>query len=159
MDIGTYSQHRNAKAAAVKMVTNGTSPSAEFEIVPAEDGRFAIQWEQPLPEPEQVGAESAPEADGLHADLIREALPIPETSQKPETGAAPLAAKTPNRLAEISDLLRRPEGATIDEIRAVTGWLPHTCRAFLSVQVKRKAGLEVTTEKVEGRGRVYRIAP
>jgi hypothetical protein len=54
--------------------------------------------------------------------------------------------------------LKRPEGATIAEIQAVTGWLPHTTRAFISVSVKRRAGLAVVTEKVEGRGRVYRVA-
>src|SRR5439155_10910159 len=30
-----------------------------------------------------------------------------------------------SKQAEVIALLRRPEGATIDEVRAVTGWQPH----------------------------------
>jgi hypothetical protein len=30
-------------------------------------------------------------------------------------------------------LLRRPEGATIDEVRAATGWQPHTVRGLFSL--------------------------
>ena len=55
-------------------------------------------------------------------------------------------------------MLQKSGGATIDAVVTATGWLPHTTRAFLSVQVKRKAGLEIASEKAEGRGRVYRVA-
>ena len=55
-------------------------------------------------------------------------------------------------------MLRAPEGATIEEIVAATGWQPHTVRGALAGALKKKLGLEVTSEKVEGRGRVYRIA-
>ena len=52
-------------------------------------------------------------------------------------------------------MLRAPEGATIDEIVAATGWQPHTVRGAIAGALKKKLGLEVTSEKVEGRGRVY----
>ena len=55
------------------------------------------------------------------------------------------------------DLLRRPEGATIEEITAATGWQSHTVRGAMSGALKKKLGLEITSEKVDGRGRVYRI--
>ena len=54
-------------------------------------------------------------------------------------------------------MLRTPEGATIDEIVAATGWQPHTVRGAIAGALKKKLGLEVTSEKVEGRGRVYRL--
>jgi len=54
-------------------------------------------------------------------------------------------------------MLRTDGGATIDEIAAVTGWQPHTVRGAMSGALKKKLGLEVTSEKVESRGRVYRI--
>jgi len=47
-----------------------------------------------------------------------------------------------------------PRDATIAEIQAATGWLPHTTRAFVSTKFRG----QVTTDKVEGRGRVYRVA-
>ncbi|WBQ09906.1 DUF3489 domain-containing protein [Hyphomonadaceae bacterium ML37] len=54
-------------------------------------------------------------------------------------------------------MLRAPEGATIEEIVAATGWQSHTVRGAMSGALKKKLGLEVTSEKVEGRGRVYAI--
>jgi hypothetical protein len=54
-------------------------------------------------------------------------------------------------------LLRRPEGATIDEIVAVTGWQKHTVRGAIAGALKKKLGLEVISKKIDQRGRVYRI--
>jgi hypothetical protein len=54
-------------------------------------------------------------------------------------------------------MLRRKEGATIAEIVTATGWLPHTVRGAMAGALKRRLGLAIDSEKVEGRGRVYRI--
>lgn len=40
--------------------------------------------------------------------------------------------KREGRLEQVLTLLRRAEGATVAEIAEVTGWLPHTTRAYLS---------------------------
>jgi Protein of unknown function (DUF3489) len=61
--------------------------------------------------------------------------------------------------AMLIGMLRRSEGATIAEIMAATGWQAHTVRGAIAGALKRRLGLEVTSDKVEGRGRVYRIAP
>jgi len=75
---------------------------------------------------------------------VLEALPDPEL---------PRASKQ----AEVIALLRRPEGVTVDEVRAVTGWQPHTVRGVFSGALKKKLGLAIVAGKEE-RGRVYRIA-
>jgi hypothetical protein len=62
-----------------------------------------------------------------------------------------------SKQAEVIGLLRRPEGATVDEVRAATGWQPHTVRGVFSGALKKKLGLAVVASKEE-RGRVYRIA-
>src|SRR6202051_1224274 len=62
-----------------------------------------------------------------------------------------------SKQAEVIALLRRPEGATVDEVRAATGWQPHTVRGVFSGALKKKLGLAVVGTKEE-RGRVYRIA-
>jgi len=54
-------------------------------------------------------------------------------------------------------MLRSEGGATIPEIVAATGWQAHTVRGAMAGALKKKLGLEVTSEKVEGRGRVYRL--
>ena len=73
---------------------------------------------------------------------------IPKT-----TDAAPRQTKQQIMI----DLLRRPEGAGIEEITAATGWQSHTVRGAMSGALKKKLGLDITSKKTEERGRVYRI--
>jgi len=54
-------------------------------------------------------------------------------------------------------LLKRPEGASIAEIVAVTNWQPHSARGAISGVLKKKLGLVITLEKVGGSDSVYRI--
>ena len=54
-------------------------------------------------------------------------------------------------------LLETPTGASLDEIVTATGWQSHTVRGAISGTLKKKLGLAVVSEKVDGRGRVYRI--
>ncbi|MFZ1414292.1 MAG: DUF3489 domain-containing protein [Defluviicoccus sp.] len=50
--------------------------------------------------------------------------------------------------ARMIDLLRRPEGATVEQIMHETGWLAHTCRGAMAGALKKKLGLTITTERV-----------
>jgi hypothetical protein len=59
--------------------------------------------------------------------------------------------------AQLIAMLRRKEGATIAQIVAATGWQPHTVRGAFAGALRKKLGLVVTSEKVEGIGRVYKI--
>ncbi len=59
--------------------------------------------------------------------------------------------------AQLVAMLRRPEGATIAQIVKATGWLPHTVRGAIAGALKKRLGLDVTSDTEEGRGRVYRI--
>ena len=52
---------------------------------------------------------------------------------------------------------RRAKGATIEEIAEALSWQPHTVRGAIAGALKKKLGLEVTSEKDEKRGRVYRV--
>jgi hypothetical protein len=54
-------------------------------------------------------------------------------------------------------MLRRAEGATIVEVVEATDWQPHTVRGAFAGALKKRLGLEVTSEKAESRGRVYRL--
>jgi hypothetical protein len=69
-----------------------------------------------------------------------------DTPRKPRDGTKQQA---------VIEMLRRPEGASGTEIMNFTGW--SIVRGFIAGTVKKKLGLPVTTEKVEGRGTVYRI--
>ena len=59
--------------------------------------------------------------------------------------------------AQVVAMLRRKQGATIAEIVAATGWASHTVRGFFAGALKKKLGLTVTSEKVAGGERTYRI--
>ncbi len=59
--------------------------------------------------------------------------------------------------AMLIEMLRRPEGGTMEEIMAVTEWLAHTARGAMSGALGKKLGLVVISAKEDGRGRVYRI--
>jgi hypothetical protein len=53
-------------------------------------------------------------------------------------------------------MLQRPEGASLDDLVALTGWLPHTTRAALTGL--RKKGFHIASEKTESGVRIYYIA-
>jgi len=76
--------------------------------------------------------------------------------------AQPPAPKLPTprsgtKQAQIISLLERPEGVTIAEIVAATSWQAHSVRGMISGALKKKLGLPVTSEKVDGRGTVHRL--
>jgi len=70
----------------------------------------------------------------------------------------PRAVRAGTKQALIIDLLKRKDGATIDEAVEATGWQPHSVRGAISGALKKKLGLAVSSEVFDGRGRVYRIA-
>ena len=45
------------------------------------------------------------------------------------------------------DLLKRPEGATVEQIAAATGWQHHTIRGAISGALKKKLGLIVEARR------------
>jgi hypothetical protein len=62
------------------------------------------------------------------------------------------------KITTLIAMLRREGGATIDEMAEATSWQVHSLRGALSGILKKKLGLDISSEKVEGRGRVYRAA-
>jgi len=75
---------------------------------------------------------------------------------KPDAPSAPPAAKPQSKAALVEDLLLRDEGASLDALCQATGWLPHTCRAFLTGL--RKKGRALERSKREDGVTIYRVA-
>jgi hypothetical protein len=62
----------------------------------------------------------------------------------------PLAPPRPGgKLGTVVDAIARPTGASLDELVALSGWLPHTTRA--AVTRLRQRGHDVTLRTVDGR--------
>ena len=99
---------------------------------------------------------------GLRAIGIEPAKAEPSASvtspgepDAPETTTPKIRPGT--KQATLIAMLEAPDGATITEIADATGWQHHTVRGAIAGALKKRLGLEVTSEKVDGRGRVYRI--
>ena len=72
-----------------------------------------------------------------------------------KTASAPRAE---SKQSQLIAMLRQPDGATIAEIAKALEWQPHTVRGAIAGALKKKLGLKVESDKVDSRGRVYRIA-
>ena len=86
------------------------------------------------------------------------AIGVNEGDQPCAQVAAIQATRAPrpgSKQAAILDLLQRDQGASLDELIAATGWLPHTTRAALTGLRQRGYGL-ARSKAADGRT-VYRI--
>jgi hypothetical protein len=69
--------------------------------------------------------------------------------------------------AQMIEMLKRPRGATVEQIAAATGWQHHTIRGAISGALKKKLGLTIETTRTrevgpnktgaKGSATVYRI--
>jgi hypothetical protein len=86
------------------------------------------------------------------------------------TKAASAEKPTPRsgtKQAQMIEMLKRPEGATVEQIAAATGWQHHTIRGAISGALKKKLGLTVEATRTrdvgpnkagaKGSSTVYRI--
>jgi hypothetical protein len=109
-------------------------------------GLAAIGIEPEVSDSAPTGADEAPSAEAPE-DAPAETPPAPK-ARTPREGT---------KQATLIAMLRASDGATVEEIMAATGWQSHTVRGAMAGALKKKLGLEVTSEKAEGRGRVYKL--
>jgi hypothetical protein len=62
-----------------------------------------------------------------------------------------------NKKAEVIDLMRRSQGATLAEIMELTGWQAHTVRGFVSGTLIKKLNLKVESFRSDEKERTYRV--
>jgi hypothetical protein len=112
-------------------------------------------------DPKEVAAaeDEADEASAT-AEAEGEAGETDENSSKSKAHQRAVQKQTrpDSKQAQLIAMLKSPDGATIEEIVKKFDWQAHTVRGAIAGALKKKLGLNVQSEKVEGRGRVYRIA-
>ena len=108
-----------------------------------------------------IGVESEPASKVVDAK-VKAPAPKARKSRTRAQGTGPIQAGeqpkgvTPGtKMAQLIEMLGRKNGVTIEEIAAATGWQTHSVRGAISGAVKKKLGLAVASQRIEGRGRVY----
>ena len=81
------------------------------------------------------------------------AKPTTSDTSKIKNAAEPKSNKT----TQMVELLRRENGATLDELVELTGWKANSVRGFLSGTIGKKMGLKLESTKRDGK-RVYQVA-
>lgn len=96
----------------------------------------SINGQEPsLARESKIEADSAQENTGAH-------------TSRPQEQAGAAKPKEPNKTEKVLALLKRGEGAMLDELVEATGWLPHTTRAALTGL--KKKGHRIERTKVDG---------
>ena len=129
-------------------------------LVITDAGRAAIGVaadEQSQPPPASITPRGSKRSSGRRA-RASESKGTTAPKSKAKKTASSSALRSGTKQALLVDLLQRKGGATIAEVVKATGWQPHSVRGAISGALKKKLGLAVASDKVEGRGRVYRIA-
>jgi hypothetical protein len=103
-------------------------------------------------EPKPVAPHGVGETPGEDANST---LPAPSLKQAVQPHSALNPEKPASKASVVLKMLKQPGGATLAQMVAATGWLPHTTRAVLTGF--KKKGHFIARDKVEG-VRTYRVA-
>ncbi|MEZ2137732.1 DUF3489 domain-containing protein [Stenotrophomonas maltophilia] len=142
----------NIKGGARKKVLDGLfnraliTPDGEGWRVAAE-GYDALGMKRP----------EIPQATSAFEEELDKIISNAEAQWQQEAKRAPRTREN-SKQADVIRMLQRPDGATINQICAATGWQAHTVRGTFAGAFKKKLGLTIVSDKPQDGERVYRIA-
>ena len=132
--------------AAIAIIKGEAQPE---DVLPAVKGAATSPTPLPADDPELEAAVAAAEASW----------------QQDQPNPVPKRGPGNSKQALVIEMLKRTEGATIAQISEATSWQPHTVRGTFAGALKKKLGLTIVSEKIEGPAgtpgagqRLYRIA-
>jgi hypothetical protein len=131
---------------------------------------IGVETEDAAPEGATPAPTRATSADARPAEADGAAMPAKRKTGAKSGKAAAGQKPTPRagtKQALMIDLLKRPKGATVEQIAAATGWQHHTIRGAISGALKKKLGFTVEATRTredgpnktgaKGSSTVYRI--
>jgi hypothetical protein len=152
---------------AIGIEQDGDEPPtgpAEPDTAPTSGDSDAPAVEAPAPATEADSA-AAPAKRKASRKKAAKATPAAGEPENQPTGKPSPRAGTKQAL--MVEMLKRPEGATVEQIAAATGWQHHTIRGAISGALKKKLGLTVEATRTrevgpnkasaKGSSTVYRI--
>ncbi|WP_286758173.1 DUF3489 domain-containing protein [Ralstonia sp. RL] len=159
----------NVKGGARKKVLDGlfrraliTSIGADWFV--AAEGYDAMGCPRPAPapvEPDEELEAAVSAAEATWAQRRSDAKPRTRENERSEVSRGEAervrSIRQNSKQAEVIRMLKRPEGATVRQICEATGWQAHTVRGTFAGAFKKKLGLVLVSEKLDGGERVYRI--
>lgn len=111
-------------------------------LVISDAGFEAIGVEVPVPKPKKA----------------KEVTPAPTPTKASDPEPKERKPRDGTKQSLMIELLRRPQGATVGDMVAATGWQSHTVRGAMAGALKKKLGLTIASVKDEVRGRVYHLS-
>jgi hypothetical protein len=107
----------------------------------------------------EIPGDAATPSDADSGEPAAEDAPTKGRRRKAaDANKEPRAPRADSKQARLIEMLKRSNGATIEEIAKKLEWQAHTVRGAIAGALKKKLGLNVTSEKDDKRGRIYRIA-
>ena len=164
---------RSSKLRELLNSLRGVPPTQKF---PDREAALAKIWQaaQALTPPNGAqAAHGAPKPKGSRKKATPVQKPVParkgakkvkagkgeaKSGKKAATHQGGTEARDGSKKAEVLDLMRRKQGATMAEITKATGWQAHTVRGFVSGTLIKKQGLKVESFRSENKERTYRIS-
>jgi hypothetical protein len=150
---------RGITRAGLQAIGVETEDDASEEATPADTGATSADAGVQAIEARAPVTEAAPAKSGK-AVKRKARVTKAASADKPTPRAG-------TKQALMIELLKRPEGATVAQIAAATGWQHHTIRGAISGALKKKLGLTVETTRsrevganntgARGSATVYRI--
>jgi Protein of unknown function (DUF3489) len=126
--IGVEADEDEAATAADTAPTSAEADSADDAPAPATEANGATKR-----------AKAGP-ARGKKTSTTARATSEPVAAGEPNAKPTP---RSGTKQAQMIEMLKRPEGATVEQIAAATGWQHHTIRGAISGALKKKLGLTV----------------
>ncbi len=157
LEVGLVKEIRAKTGAPIWRRDEETGQTYALKLTAA--GAKAIATEETRPS--EGEAERRSDHSIVAVDFMPELGSDPAAAiDKPNSGVAPspTSPRGGTKIALVIELLLRSDGATLAELVAATGWLPHTTRAALTGL--RKRGYAPGIDRADkARGSVYRIDP